>query len=44
MTSKSVTLTLPFDVKDVILTNYKNKTYGRVLTLEPYESFLCEVK
>ena len=43
MKSKELDVTLPFDIKKVLLTNYDKKYKGNTLVLSPFETIVFEI-
>jgi len=44
MTNKNVEVELPFKYSKVLLSNYKKDYFSNKLLLEPFESFVVEIK
>ena len=43
MTNHEIEVSLPFEIKEIILSNYQNNHKENKVKLKPYESFLSRI-
>ena len=43
MTNQEIEVSLPFDVKEIVLSNYQNNHKDNKVKLKPFESFLSRI-